>query len=116
MKRDLHLIREILLKAENDEKIEFENYDEYLVNEHPYLLEQAGFIEAKCNKRADEYIYLISFNRITWEGYEFLESIRDKNILQKALEKLKNIDSLGLKILQEVCTKLILQAVLPTNS
>ncbi len=117
LKRDLNLIRGILLKTENDEKIEFENYSDVTVVEHVYLLQKAGFIETTLTPiHNNNFSPIFEIIRITWEGYEFLESIRDKNILQKALEKFKNIDSYGLKIIQEVCTKLILQAVLPTNS
>jgi hypothetical protein len=92
MKRDWDVIREILQKVEDlmtNETITSFDYDNTrtdVITYHIKLLYQAGLIEAvDCSSMdGDEFIV----NGLTWEGHEFLESIRSESIWKKTKSKI----------------------------
>lgn len=82
MKRDMDLIRSILLKTEENpspdeaiEGLEIEGYDEKTVAYHVQLLARAGLLIAEEAQAQDLYEWHPI--ALTWEGHDFLESIRD---------------------------------------
>ena len=84
MKRDMDLIRKILLAIEAhpdygkwDVPLAFEGYSEEMLNYHLTLLLEAGLIEAK--KGHERWIA----NGLTWAGHEFLEASRDDSRWEK---------------------------------
>ncbi|MEM8935056.1 MAG: DUF2513 domain-containing protein [Pseudomonadota bacterium] len=88
MKRDLGLLRRILLVIEaaddgrgRDFKIEFDDVEPEIVYGHLKLLLEALFIDGiESQAIGHELIYP---TRLTWEGHDFLDAIRDDNIWQK---------------------------------
>ncbi len=78
MKRDMDLIREILLEIESWKPgspgktiaLQGRPYDE--VKDHVLLLLDAGLIELQPN--VDRGLLIVS--RLTWAGHEFLEATR----------------------------------------
>jgi hypothetical protein len=90
MKRDMDLIREILLGIEaypesyaHDLKLNFPNHSEDEVSYHLRLLLDAGMIDAKCLQsmgEPDEW----AIKGMTWAGHEFLEASRDDSRWNKA--------------------------------
>lgn len=89
MKRDFDLIRTILLEFEARPpsniplKFKHDDYDPEIINEHMVLLIEAGLLEgtllATTNspKRASPV-------RLTWEGHDFIDSIKDPTLWEKA--------------------------------
>jgi hypothetical protein len=83
MKRDMDLIREILLavEASPDQMTaslpDFEGYTDSEINYHLVLLHEAGLIIALIHESDDQYF--AEPVRLTWEGHEFLEAIKDKS-------------------------------------
>lgn len=95
MKRDMDLIRKLLLLIEEQghdkirwiENVEIEGYTEQQISQHVWLLADGGYIEA---------IDLSNMSRIahrprclTWRGHEFLEAIRDKDIWVQTIDTAK---------------------------
>ena len=86
MKRDMDLIREILLKIEEHDvnspssaNLEIEGYSPREVYEHARLLENAGLIEdAHFDFAGNTWV-----QRITWSGYDYLDKVRDNSIWKK---------------------------------
>ena len=85
MKRDMDLIRAILLKIEEQgsptlaKPPTIEGADAPSVAEHLRLLYEAGLIDAAEHRRlAGAPLYLDM--RLTWEGHEFLENVRDPQV------------------------------------
>jgi hypothetical protein len=92
MKRDMDLIRELLLKIENGQTSFILTSDtaaalslspaeggmtaEAAAKLELILLEQAGFIEIMSRSLSGHY----AIKRLTWEGHDFLDSIRDPKI------------------------------------
>jgi hypothetical protein len=81
MKRDMDLIREILIKIEEFPKHDMadipkiEGYSDVEIYYHVMLLAKAGLIEAYDSSGGSQLIWFPK--RLTWDGYEFLEAARD---------------------------------------
>jgi len=93
MKRDWDIIRGILQKSEelapNEELTleDFENEEAFDVSYNTELLKDAGLLNVtlpECNgdEPTDFWIF-----RLTWQGHEFLDAIRDESIWQKTKGK-----------------------------
>ena len=89
MKRDMELIRERLLEIETNgaspigwvEGIEIPGYSTEQINHHVWLLWEAGFIDALDNSSQGNPCYYPRC--LTWQGHEFLDAIRNRDIWQK---------------------------------
>ena len=85
MKKDMDLIREILLKIEElyvDTAIydlTIDGYDMATVAYHCKLLHNAGYIFDYKAQYASNEIYTFSVGALTWTGNEYLEKIRDNS-------------------------------------
>lgn len=87
MKRDMDLIRRLLMKTEalpdaNGHPISAEGYGAEEICEHLRLAQEAGLIEARFLPGSAECASL----RLTWAGHEFLDAARENVIWEKAKE------------------------------
>jgi hypothetical protein len=88
MKRDMDLIRRLLLELEekdlgNGQWVDFDVHDgeEIKVTEHLFLLSEAGFIEGNnLNTLSDR---MFKARRLTWSGHDFVDSIRNDDTWRK---------------------------------
>lgn len=88
MKRDMDLIREILLKTEDlpfdgcfhDIEVSGRSADE--ISYHVMLLDEAGFIEAEELTSQDGVCW--KAKRLTYSGHEFLDAARSHTVWVKA--------------------------------
>lgn len=92
MKRDMDLIRTLLLKLEELEQdaggIYLYEYSELVVDGytedqtiyHLGLLLEAGLIDQGGTGALSEFM----FKRLTWEGHDFADSVRSEEIWQRA--------------------------------
>ncbi len=96
MKRDWDLIREMLTKVESmscyDNNLsiaafKIDSYEErYLASEHMKLLIDKGFVYGAMHPIAGREPKGFSVNGLTWEGHEFLDSIRSDTVWNKTKE------------------------------
>lgn len=91
MKRDMDLIREILLLIEantNDRiSLDLPNYDNHEIGLHIELMIERSLIEGTAipaGSGGSRTILYWDIIRITWEGYDFLYISRNETIWQKA--------------------------------
>jgi DNA-binding transcriptional ArsR family regulator len=81
MKRDMDLVRKILFEIERQPftrgkiTLEIEGYSHEEISYHVLLLSEADLIEADVSARASAEYKPI---RLTWQGHEFLEAVRDE--------------------------------------
>ncbi len=78
MKRDMALIREILLSIECDEfDGKVDGFDTDVVSMHVALLRQGGFVDFGVIGAGNTF-----FTRydLTWDGHEFIDSIRQEEV------------------------------------
>ena len=96
MKRNMDLIRKILLTIEEEHdgrnRVQIHSVEGYPRNEvsfHVHLLVDAGYVNAGKVGALQGTVYLI--RGITWEGYEFLDAVRSDNVWSRVQKKLKVI-------------------------
>lgn len=94
MKRDLDLIRKLLLAMEEHEhgfapqRIHIDGYNEDQIGYHIYLLGEAGLAKVvETTSMGNASPNALPLN-LTWAGYEFLEAAKDETLWRKAKEKL----------------------------
>ena len=89
MKRDMELVRKILLKIEEDYRssalinLAIDGYDMETVAYHCRILNDAGLVSDYEGKYASNQLYMFWVGPLTWEGNDFLDKIRDNSIWHK---------------------------------
>lgn len=110
MKRDMDLVRSILLRLEDSDKIRngtgilSDLADDILVQGHLELLSDAGFVEQKNWKPHPDGVTMRMGWRITWEGHEFIDTVRDPEIWRKTKVGAEKLGSWTIKILADMAT------------
>ena len=119
MKRDMDLIRKILIKIEDTkeypirENIKIEGYDDDSINFNLILLGEAGIVEVDSKELTDGTKIIVEVSRLTWEGYEFLDSSRNNKVWNKAKSLvMKKTSGLTFTILKDVLISIAREAVL----
>ncbi len=112
MKRDMDLIRDILLAIESNPsgfapKIEVSNYTQEEINYHAFLLGEAGLAEVADitveGGKSPEAIVI----RLTWAGHEFLDSARENQTWNQAKDLINRVGGASLQIWLILLTELI---------
>ena len=90
MRRDMDLLREILLDLEKKDHSQWvtfhhENYTDEEVNYHVKLAYQAGLIEAKDISTFDGTKWMA--RDLTWQGHEFLDAAKNDKVWNKVKKK-----------------------------
>lgn len=113
MKRDIDLIREILLRVEAMEHrrdnldLAIEGYEEVEVDYNLDLLIREGFINGKSSWSLNHTLWA-TINGLEWEGHDLLDAIRSESILNRAKSQLASqLPSVPLAILKDVCLDLL---------
>ncbi len=94
MKRDLQLVRKILIHFEekenwaHEENIKIQDYDDKLISYHIDIMFEAGLLNGEPSKTSTGRIFDVLPFRLTWEGHEFLDNTRGGR-WEKILKKLK---------------------------
>ena len=111
MKRDLELIRNILLLIEScpDVPPMTLRLDSFLdisrslniISMHLELLRDAGFIEARVLS-VDSGVKNFEVTRITFAGYEYLDSVRDAKIWRDVKQKIATVGGATFGIIKAV--------------
>lgn len=96
MKRDLELVKLILeyFEAKSDwqgeKEVAIAGYEQKLVDYHIQIMYEAGLINAEVAATAAGRIYDAIPFRLTWEGHEFLDNIKDKARWKKIKQTIKD--------------------------
>jgi hypothetical protein len=93
MRRDMDLVRSILLNLEGEEKVDLTAFTQEQVGYHSYLVMSSGLAYgADVTGLGDEHPSAI-LTGLTWEGHDFLDAARSETIWKKVMNKVK--DSTG---------------------
>jgi len=93
MKRDMELVRKIALHIEDQSSsfesmnVEFDGFDKSLVAYHFRIMIEGGLIDGTDASDSMHEDYMV--NGLTWEGHEFVDSVRSDGIWTKLAEKIK---------------------------
>lgn len=113
MKRNLDLIRSLLLKIEESEKgldsleTALTGYTQDQIDYHLGMLIDAGYVNATCmHTLARKHFYA---NGLSMQGHDYLDSVRDEGIWKQVKEKLGTVSGgTALAVVQEIASKIIL--------
>lgn len=111
MKRDMDLVRQILLQVEKntdpneliDPKVEGRSETE--ISYHVMLAADAGLLEARDRTAIGVFRWSASY--LTWAGHEFVDAARDDAVWQEAK---KIADTSGEGVSFEVLKKILLES------
>ena len=111
MKRDMDLVRKILLeveKAEHDldiSRFSYLNENKDVINYHLEMLIERGFIKGKLHKEWGGNVVCGTIEGLTWEGQDFLEVVRDEGVWMRAKQTIsKTVGTTSLDVLKNTCT------------
>jgi hypothetical protein len=112
MKRELDLIREILLEVERHDqpqkpfRVEAVGYAPDQIAYHVKLLAEAGYLEAVDLSTHHDLDWRP--RALTWQGHEFLDATRSASIWRQIQVVLKDRAlSAPLSVIQDLATKLV---------
>jgi Hypothetical protein (DUF2513) len=108
MKRDMDLIRSILLTVEGDPGLvgerfiaytssDFPGYSQQEIDYHIDLLFEAGLVAGMPNANPRPLI-----TKLTWQGHEFVSSTRDPDVWSKVKERTKGLPDIALSVTWEL--------------
>jgi hypothetical protein len=116
MTRDMELIRELLLKLESistasavfhikpdDEEVAVEGYSPDQIEYHLDLLRERDLIECP----GSQPMIGITYRRLTWEGHDFLDAVRDPEIWHKTKKGAVAMGSFTFDLVKELAKGLI---------
>ena len=108
MKRDLDLIRRILIEVEKHPgggsvRLQIPEYHRSVVSYHVGLLAEAGFVKALMvgGTTREDWVPL----RLTWQGHEFLAAAQNEGIWKQVTEFIRSrLGDVPISVLQAVLT------------
>jgi hypothetical protein len=108
MKRDMELIRQVLLQVEEKstgpvrtiDDLEVEGYNHDQIVYHVWLLTQAGLLHAKDFSSMSGVDWRPVC--LTWQGTELLDSIRDQEVWGKTKDGMRKVGGAGVELMWEL--------------
>lgn len=96
MQRDMELVRKILFKIEEIvdnvacHNLKIEGYSMNQVAYHCSILYEGGYIYDYKAQYDGNGVYSFGVGRLTWEGHDFLDKIREDTIWKKTKETISD--------------------------
>nr|WP_083434486.1 DUF2513 domain-containing protein [Sphingomonas sp. Y57] len=115
MRRDSDLIRAILLAIEADDRCEvlrlprIEGFSPEAVHFHVHLLIEKGLLQTALPDRSVRQPWMCL--RLTWEGYDFLDHIRDPAVWRSVKRAARKVGSWSIETLAALAKAMILAKV-----
>ena len=116
MKRDMDLIRELLLKLEalplrpgemvtgltgHDKEVAVEGYEPDQITHHLRMLREGDLIESPGSQPTDGGI---TFRSLTWEGRDFLDSVRDPEVWKRTKDGASKMGTWTFGLIKDMAT------------
>lgn len=106
MKRDMDLIRSLLLQVEDIASAHLDPYTKEQILYHKNLLVEAHLVHGRA-LHGDDQLLAVMIDRLSWEGHEFLDAVRDENVWQQTKGRVEKINSTPLVIIKEVAINIV---------
>jgi len=112
MKRDMELVRALLMKVESypsgyaPEKIQIGDYTEEQIKYHSFLLDEAGLVKAVDLTGMGSSIPEAQIIRLTWNGHEFLDSAREPSRWEQAKNQMNKVGGASIQVWMALLTAL----------
>lgn len=92
MKRDMDLIRLVLMDAEEKDSVDLSAYSHKEIVYHKYLIIDAKLAHGDASRATDDEgnpeVYHAWVSVPTWEGHEFLDAARSESVWKDATGKI----------------------------
>ncbi len=109
MKRNLDLVREILLEVEAQDAGQAKKYNFVDISQekakHVLLLVQAGLLERADNVNSTQAVKV----ELTWEGHDFVDAIQDNGVWDKTKEGAAKLGGTTLGVIKDLAVAYIKQ-------
>lgn len=115
MRRDSDLIRAILLAIEADDRCEvlrlprIEGFSREAIHFHVRLLIEKGLLHSALPDRSASQPWLCL--RLTWEGYDFVDAIRDPAAWRSVKRAAKKVGSWSIETLAAIAKNMIVAKI-----
>jgi hypothetical protein len=108
VKRDMDLIRLLLLQIEGEESLDLSDYTKKEVRYHRRLLIEAGLAYGSVMEDGSGEPAAVVTTRLSWEGHEFLDAARNQSLWDKTKEIISKVNvSVTFPIVKEILTILL---------
>lgn len=113
MKRDLDLVRLLLLEVEAADKeaprdIKVLKFSDDEVNYHLALMIDAALIDGRISRTLGPGVPQVMVIKMTWGGHEYLDDVRSDTVWQKTKEKIGGAaSSASVTVVREVAAAVI---------
>jgi hypothetical protein len=112
MKREMELVRKILLETEASDnspiewiELNIEGYKPEFVSYHVKIMVAAGLIEAEDLTTIGNFEW--QPKSLTWQGHEFLDAVRNETVWAKTKEVVKSKGgSVAFEVLKEIAVQI----------
>lgn len=119
MKRNLEIIRYILLEIEKSDEdyVEMDElvndvYSARVISHHIKLLIDCGYIEAESSGVLSDGPTYFAIDRITSAGYDYLDNVRNSHVWKETKNQLAKVGtSVSLDLVKAVSSKIILRLI-----
>lgn len=116
MKRYPELIRDILFyyeeKRDRSQVVpKINDWTEEAIVFHVVLLIEVGYINGKVTQLSSGVYMMPYVSHLTWEGFELLDNIRDKEVWKKITQKFEKVASFSFPILQQLAASFVKESV-----
>lgn len=113
MKRDMELVRQILLKIEQEpsgwvpHEINIKGYTKEQIGYHLLLMIEAGLLEGERVTTMSSKSPCGYATRMTWYGHEFLDSARDPKLWKEAKQIVEKVGSASIQVWTQILTQIV---------
>jgi hypothetical protein len=117
MKRDMELVRKILMAVEEHKnpdkglRIRIDGHETEEIEYHNGLFHDQGLITAMNASSRDGQAFIVT--GLTWEGHDFIEAARNETVWRKAMQiVVEKGGGITLEVMKELLKKLLSQQIL----
>jgi hypothetical protein len=93
MKRDMELVRALLFNTEVEGQVDLSKWSEGEQLYHLDIMIEANLLKGTTRQSENGDIALAVIQRLTWDGHEFLDSVRSDTIWKKTKGELAKFGS-----------------------
>ena len=122
MKRDMDLVRKILINLEGEssgyapQELSIEGYTEEQIGYHVLIMIEARLLEGQEVTDLGSPCPVGMVTRMTWHGHDFLDACRDETRWNKAKGVVGKIGGATFEVFKQVLTQLMISQVTTTMS
>lgn len=114
MKRDMDLIRALLIRLEADDHSRLEGWDAETVGHHSYLMVEAGLARGNDITAMSDMHRTVILHELTWDGHEMLDAIRSDSVWKKVKKRVgKESLSAPLEIMKQLAIAVLKDQLFP---